>query len=124
MPVTIYLKAIGILFSLAIGLPLLIIPLHWARVMRWQIPADTHLTVYFGRCLGAVVVVISGMYIRYADQAMFHAFLLEMLLAAFTFMVLVHLWGFIRKTQPWTEHAEIPVYLGLAVYTAVLRFTP
>jgi hypothetical protein len=44
-------------------------------------------------------------------------------LAAFTFMVLVHLWGFIRKTQPWTEHAEIPVYLALAVYTAVLRLS-
>ena len=122
MTTPVYLKSMAVLFTLAIGLPLLIAPLSWGRLMRWKIPGDTDLTNYFGRCLGAVVTAISVLYFRYADNPALHAFMLELLLAAFGLMVVVHMWGFLKRAQPWTETAEIPVYFALAAYAAALRF--
>lgn len=122
MHTVIYLKTMAILFTLAIGLPLLVAPLFWARLMRWKIPDDTDLTYYFGRCLGAVVTAISVLYFLHASNPALHAFMLELLLAAFGLMVVVHMWGFLKRTQPWTETAEIPVYFVLAAIAAVLRF--
>lgn len=123
MHVTIYLKIMGALFILAVGLPLLIAPLRWARLMRWHLPGHADLTNYFGRCLGAVVTSISALYLGYADSPHLQPFMLELLIAAFGLMVLVHVWGFIRRTQPWTETAEIPLYLALSVYAGLLRFS-
>ncbi len=122
MSAVIYLKTMSILFTLAIGLPLLIVPLSWARLMRWQIPADTDLTNYFGRCLGAVVTAIAFLVFVYADKGALHAFMLELLLGAFALMVAVHVWGFLKRAQPWTETAEIPLYLLLSLSAAGFRF--
>lgn len=121
MQAALYLKIMGGLFIVAVGLPLLLAPLRWARLMRWNIPASVDLTNYFGRCLGAVVTSISALYLRYADLPHLQGFMLELLILAFGLMVLVHIWGFIRRTQPWTETAEIPLYLGLTVWAIYLR---
>jgi hypothetical protein len=55
---SVFLLVAGIVFAIAYALPLLFFPLEWARVFRWRLPEDTALTVYFGRCLGAVAVGI------------------------------------------------------------------
>ena len=122
MTIPIYLKSMAVLFTLAIGLPLLFAPLGWAKLMRWQLPAELDLTNYFGRCLGAVVTAISVTYFRFAENAALHHLMLELLLAAFGLMVFVHVWGAIRRTQPWTETAEIPVYFLLSAAAAAFRW--
>jgi hypothetical protein len=33
----------------------------------------------------------------------------------------VHVWGAVRREQPWTETAEIPLYAGLAVLAWVAQ---
>jgi hypothetical protein len=44
--------------------PIFLVPLAWARVLRFTIPSDTDLAVYFGRCLGAFAMVVEGMMFR------------------------------------------------------------
>jgi len=38
-------------------LPILVFPLKWAKYLNWSIPEDDHLVLYFGRCLGAFILV-------------------------------------------------------------------
>lgn len=38
--------------TVVFAVPITFFPLRWARLMRWRIPAETQLTMYFGRCLG------------------------------------------------------------------------
>jgi len=49
-----YITTLMLLTTLFFALPIFIAPLAWARAMRWAIPEQQHLTIYFGRCLGAV----------------------------------------------------------------------
>lgn len=35
--------------TVVFAVPITFFPLRWARLMRWRIPAETQLTVYFGR---------------------------------------------------------------------------
>ena len=55
-----FLMAVGVGAFLLLGLPLLFRPLLWASILRWNVPADDDLTVYFGRSLGAVLCVIGS----------------------------------------------------------------
>lgn len=122
MGTEIYLKSMAGLFFLAIGMPLILAPLLWARLMRWNVPETKDLTNYFGRCLGSVVTAICIIYWRYAGDATLHPLMLELLLVAFGLMVAVHIWGAITRTQPWTETAEIPAYFALSSLAAAFRW--
>jgi hypothetical protein len=51
-----WISAVG--FSLAFALPLLFVPLSWARIFQWRVPDETHLTIYFGPCVGALAATI------------------------------------------------------------------
>ena len=33
----------------------------------------------------------------------------------------VHIWGALRREQPWTETAEIPLYVGLGALALWIR---
>jgi hypothetical protein len=57
------------------GLPMLFWPLRWAAVLGWRIPEHTHLAIYFGRCLGAVICVLGGFAFRVAAEPAFTTFL-------------------------------------------------
>ena len=37
----------------------------WARAMQWNIPDDTDLAVYFGRCLGAFILIEAYTFVKY-----------------------------------------------------------
>ena len=61
-----FLLVYAIATTLAFALPIFLTPLAWARVMRFKIPSDTDLAVYFGRCLGAIALVLEGVALRAA----------------------------------------------------------
>ena len=52
--------------TLVFALPIFLVPLTWARLMRWRIPQDVDLAVYFGRCLGAFILIVEALMLRAA----------------------------------------------------------
>ena len=89
---------------------------------RRQSPQDIDLAVYFGRCLGAFILIVEALMLRAAltGEALHTTF--EVLAAVALLMVLVHVHGAIKRIQPWTETLEIGFYAGMFVLT--LMFWP
>jgi hypothetical protein len=100
---------------LLFGLPMFLSPLRWAKVLGWRIPEHTHLAIYFGRCLASVVLVLGAFAFRAASTPSLQPFYFDMLLGAFGAMVIVHLWGAIRRIQPLSETIEIAFWGALLV---------
>jgi hypothetical protein len=108
-----FLAVVGLGALLLLGLPLLIRPLLWASVLRWTLPVDTDLTVYFGRSLGAVLCVLSVFALVAALDESVQSFFYGIMLGGFAITAAVHVWGAVRRIQPATETAETVVWLGL-----------
>lgn len=108
--------------SLLFALPIFLVPLRWARLMGWTIPEHTHLAIYFGRCLGAFILIVEALMLRAAltGEALRVAF--EVLGAVALMMVLVHVHGALRRIQPLSETLEILMYAGM--FLLVLLFWP
>ncbi|WP_447592128.1 hypothetical protein [Aquipseudomonas campi] len=108
--------------TLVFALPIFLVPLLWARLMGWKIPEETHLAIYFGRCLGAFILIIEALMLRAAltGEALVVAF--EALGAVALLMVLVHVYGAIRRIQPLSETLEILMYSGM--FALVVLFWP
>lgn len=117
-----YLYIIAIGTIIFFGLPMLISPIYWAKVLRWEIPDKTDLAVYFGRCLGAVICVIAGFGIKAAENPIIQPYYFDFILCNFILMVFVHIYGWLKKIQPLTETLEIFYWLGLIFLT--LLFYP
>ena len=117
-----YLLLLTLATSLVFALPIFCIPMVWARLMGWQIPTHTDLAVYFGRCLGAFILIVEGLMLRSAltGEAIHTVF--EVLAAVAVMMVIVHVYGALRRIQPLSETLEIGFYSGLLVLT--LLFWP
>jgi hypothetical protein len=117
-----YLLVLSIATTLVFALPIFLMPLSWARVMQWQLPEHTDLVVYFGRCLGAFILIVEALMLRAAltGEALVTTF--EVLAAVAGFMVVVHIHGALRRIQPWTETLETGFYAGMLVLT--LLFWP
>lgn len=117
-----YLLVLVLSTSLVFALPIFLCPLAWARLMRWRLPQEIDLAVYFGRCLGAFILIVEGLMLRAAltGEALLTTF--EVLAAVALLMVLVHVHGALRRIQPWTETLEIGFYVALLVLT--LLFWP
>jgi hypothetical protein len=116
-----FLVVSGGLFLVTYALPLFLAPIAWARVLKWRVPAETDLVVYFGRCVGALATVICGACFAAAGHPEQNVILFDVITAIGVAVVVVHAWGAIRRTQPWTETAEIPLYLALAILAFVAR---
>jgi hypothetical protein len=108
-----FLLLAGVFFLLAFVVPILLAPLSWARFMRWTLPDDTDLTVYFGRCLGAAALAIVYVVFRSAPAPEQHPLVFELIITTSALMAVVHVWGALRRAQPWTEDAEIIMYAGV-----------
>jgi hypothetical protein len=118
-----YVAGIGML--LGYGIPLLFFPLRWARWFRWRIPVETELAVYFARCLGCLVDAIIFAALRAAPAPAAHTDVFPLVIAALALVLGVHVWGALRRQQPWTETVEIGLYsLLLAVAIAGYRTLP
>jgi hypothetical protein len=101
------------------------VPLTWARWLRWPIPEATdgrNLSVYFGRCLGAVASVLAAVVLVKADDTAVQPALFAILIGIFALMVAVHVWGAVRKIQPRSESIETFGWAGLLVLA--LLFCP
>ena len=99
------------------ALPIFLAPLRWARWFGWKIPQETDLAVYFGRCLGAFILVVELLMLRAAVTGTGLALTFQILLAVATFMIVVHVWGALLRIQPISETLEIGMYAGMAVLT-------
>ena len=111
----------GAIFAVAFALPILLAPLTWARLFRWQLPANTELTVYFGRCVGALGLAVVAVGFIAAPHPEQHVILFDLLIAVGGGLTAVHVWGAVERSQPWTETAEIAMYLGLTIAAVLLR---
>ncbi len=116
-----FLWSLGSLFLVGFALPLLFAPLRWARIFLWRVPADDALTVYFGRCVGAVAVALCAACLRAAPHASAHPLLFELVAAAALLLAGVHIVGALERRQPWTETAEIALYAVAAIAACWLR---
>ncbi|MBC9249861.1 hypothetical protein A9179_06185 [Pseudomonas alcaligenes] len=101
--------------TLVFALPIFCWPLHWARLMGWTIPQHTHLAIYFGRCLGAFILIVEALMLRAALTGEAMNVVFEMLAAVAVLMIAVHLYGAIRRIQPLSETLEIGFYSGMLV---------
>lgn len=110
-----FLWIVGVAFFLGSAVPLLLTPLRWGRVFGWDTSRADGFTVYVGRCLGGVAVVLSLATFRAATAPAAHLETLEILLASATLLLLVHVWGALQGGQPWQENAETVMYLGIVV---------
>lgn len=117
-----YLLIFAIITSLAFALPIFFVPLTWAKLMQWKIPQEIDLAVYFGRCLGAFICIVELIAFRAAITGNGVIFAFEVLIAVFLFMLVVHIYGWIRKIQPITETLENILWLILLLLT--LAFYP
>lgn len=113
----IYLIVAGIAMLAAFGLPLILVPLRWASMFRWDVSQSGNLVVFLGRSLGVFITVI-GLYAFKVSQippAM--PFFFELMLWTFVGMILLHVYGAIRKIQPITETIEIGLWIILCLVT-------
>jgi VIT1/CCC1 family predicted Fe2+/Mn2+ transporter len=117
-----YLLVFVIVTSTAFALPLFLKPLVWAKVMMWELPEETDLAVYFGRCLGAFICIVELVSLRAALTGEGIVFAFEVMLAVFSFMLVVHIYGALKKIQPITETLENILWLILLLLT--LAFFP
>ncbi len=110
-----FLVVMGVLSLITLGLPMLFVPLRWATWLRWELPEQTHLAIYFGRSCGAVATVLAIFgFIAAADPTV-QPFFYQLSIAVFAMMTGTHLYGAIRKIQPITETLEIPIWGALLV---------
>ncbi|MBJ6764132.1 hypothetical protein JGU66_25440 [Myxococcaceae bacterium JPH2] len=111
-------------FLFVYALPLLLIPLRWAKWFGWELPTGNNdLTVYFGRCLGGVALAVIITVVQFVPDPKSHRAIFELIGLVGGLMVVVHVWGALRRAQPWAETAEIPLYGAVCVIAFWLRFS-
>jgi len=102
-----YLIARAILTSVTFTIPLFFVPISWAKVLQWNIPADTDLAVYFGRCLGGVGLAICALALHAGITGQAVATVFNLLFGVFILLTIAHIWGAIKRIQPIAETLEI-----------------
>ena len=117
-----YLAILGAVMLAAFGIPLVFVPMRWARLLRWEIPPPSQLTTFLGRSLGAFICVFALYAIRAAVAPAVQPFFFELLLWLLVAMLALHIHGAIMKTQPITETIEIAMWVILIL--ATLAFHP
>ncbi len=111
-------------FIVVIALPLLFVPLTWARKFGWTLPeGNNDLTVYFGRCLGATALTMIIAVAHGIRDPKSHHLLFELISIVSGLMVGIHLWGWIRKTQPLSETIETGIWALLFAMSLWIRFS-
>ncbi len=106
------------LTTVIFALPLFFAPLAWSRWFQWRQPGDQdgrNLARYFGRCLGAFVLIVEALMLRAALTGIGLAFTFQVLIMVSLMMVLVHVRGALEGRQPFIETLEIGMYGGLGL---------
>jgi hypothetical protein len=118
----IFLYVVGVASLLFFGLPILITPMGWARALRWDLPQPRHLAMLLGRSLGLIISIIAIFAFRVTQIPAVKPFFFDLLLSVFVGMLLLHVYGAVRKVQPITETFEIILWVVLSLLT--LGFYP
>ncbi|SMH57646.1 hypothetical protein [Azospirillum agricola] len=116
---TTYLTVLMTVTTLSFALPILVAPLTWARLMLWRVPAETDLAVYFGRCLGAFILIVELLMLRAVTTGTGLTHVFDVLFCVFLLMLAVHVYGALRRIQPVTETLEIGLWAFLLVCNTV-----
>jgi hypothetical protein len=116
-----FLAGSGIVFTLAFALPLLFAPLRWAAALGWTLPERTDLAVYLGRCLGAAGLGLVSVMARAIGAPREHLDVFELVAGLGALLAAIHVVGWLRREQPWTETAEIALWAATAAAGLVLR---
>ncbi|WP_448205855.1 hypothetical protein [Azospirillum sp. sgz302134] len=95
------------------ALPIFVAPLTWARLMMWRVPDDRDLAVYFGRCLGAFILIVELLMLRAVTTGTGLSYVFDVLFCVYGFMLIIHIHGAIRRIQPITETLEIGLWAVL-----------
>lgn len=113
-----------VFFTIIYGVPLCMAPLRWARWFQWELPTGNNdLTVYFGRCTGALAVTIIIMAVQGISDPKGHRMVFDFIALACGLLTGLHIWGAIQRMQPWTETAEIVMYAVVSGAAFWLRTT-
>jgi hypothetical protein len=124
-PVTAARVFLGIsvaVFLVVYAVPLALAPLRWARWFRWRLPqGDPGLTVYFGRCTGVLALAVIVAVLPAVRDPRAHLDRFELVAWATGLMTVLHVWGAVRRTQPWTEDLEIVLYGAVFAISTWLR---
>ena len=113
----IYLIVAGVAMLVAFGLPLIFVPLKWAKVFRWDVSQPGDLVIFLGRSVGVFITVIGLYAFKVSQNPDAIPFFFELMLWTFMGMILLHVFGAIRKTQPITETIEIGLWIILSLVT-------
>jgi len=112
-----YLIIAGVAMLVTFGLPLLLVPMSWARVFRWEVPQPQNLAIFLGRSLGVFISIVAIFAFKVALTPIAKPFFFDLMLWIFGGMILLHGYGAIRKTQPMTETLEILLWIVLSLIT-------
>jgi hypothetical protein len=120
----VFLYVVGTATLLGFGLPLTIFPLKWARLFQWRLPEEIQLASFLGRSLGMLLTIIALFAILVPGLPMLMPYFYIFLLVILGAMLLLHVYGAIRRQQPATETWEIILwvllfFLGLCFFPAV-----
>ena len=115
-----FLLAVGGIFLVLFAIPLFLVPYDWADAFGWEIQR-TDVGSYFGRCLGAVAIAISGQALWASRAPQRYRPLFELLAAAAALLAVVHARGLVEDSQPAIEHVETAMYAAFAALALWLR---
>ena len=99
------------------SLPLLLVPLRWARLFRWEIPQPASLTVVLARSLGLFLSVLALFAFKAIASPAAKPFYFDFLIWLLAGMAAIHIYGAVRKTQPMAETIEILLWVVLLLLT-------
>jgi len=108
-----YLLYFGLVTLVVFCIPLFFRPMLWGKLLLWKIPEETDLAVYLGRCLGGLGLTLDFMVIRASMTGEGVQLAFESLYVLFILMIVVHIYGAIRRIQPITETLEIGFWTGM-----------
>jgi hypothetical protein len=118
----VFLVVAAVIMAIAFGLPLALAPMSWARVFRWEVPQQTQLAIFLGRSVGVFILILAIFAYKVTLTPAAKPFYFDLMLWTFAGMILLHIYGAIRKAQPVTETIEIVVWILLSLVT--LGFYP
>ena len=102
-----------VLVLIVFALPMIFVPLLWAKTIQFTLPEHTDLAVYFGRSLGVAAIGICVMCFVASKTPAAQPLVLDGLIVIFALYVITHIHGAIRKIQPLAETLEIGFWIGL-----------
>jgi len=118
----VFLIIAGVAMLVAFGLPLTLVPLGWARLFRWEVPQSRNLVVFLGRSVGIFISLMAISAFKVTQVPNAQPFFFDLMLWIFAGMILLHVYGALRKIQPVTETLEILLWVVLCLIT--LGFYP